>query len=221
MAEELGRIEKPEAKEFKAPRKLYVIPLIFAGIESPEEYREKSARYWMQVSEQILSQESAIGKVTRVYHESIVLGGEEGLRILERWNAESYRIVKQKVEDGAVLEVTETADLADESMDWERLLLLGFYSRKVADTVAGFFREASKNRFEHISKRIAETLKEGDVALLFMREGHAVQYPPDTDVFSVAPPALDEIHRWLRERAQRREEEEEHDHEHEHEEQEH
>jgi len=27
-----------------------------------------------------------------------------------------------------------------------------------------------------------------------------VQFPPDIEVFSVAPPVLDEIHRWLRDR---------------------
>jgi hypothetical protein len=41
--------------------------------------------------------------------------------------------------------------------------------------------------------------------LLFIREGHLVQFPPDIDVFSVAPPALDEIHRWARDRAAKRE----------------
>jgi hypothetical protein len=41
------------------------------------------------------------------------------------------------------------------------------------------------------------------VALLFIREGHMVQFARDIEVFSVAPPALDEIHRWLRETSSR------------------
>ena len=32
-----------------------------------------------------------------------------------------------------------------------------------------------------------------------MRENHQVQIPADIQVFYVAPPALDEIKRWLRE----------------------
>jgi len=36
-----------------------------------------------------------------------------------------------------------------------------------------------------------------------------VQFARDIEVFSVAPPALDEIHRWLRERAKQREEQSE------------
>jgi hypothetical protein len=32
-----------------------------------------------------------------------------------------------------------------------------------------------------------------------------VQFPQDIEVFSVAPPALDEIHRWLRDRTSAKE----------------
>jgi len=35
-----------------------------------------------------------------------------------------------------------------------------------------------------------------------MREGHQVNFPPDIQLFYVAPPALDELKRWLREREQ-------------------
>ena len=42
-----------------------------------------------------------------------------------------------------------------------------------------------------------------------MRENHQVQFPPDVQVFYVAPPALDEIRRWLREREAKPEEEKE------------
>lgn len=75
---------------------------------------------------------------------------------------------------------------------------MGFISQKVAKMVSDFFMEASKKRYEHIAKRIDETLQDDEVAVLFIREGHRVQFPPDIEVFSVAPPALDDIHRWLR-----------------------
>ncbi len=75
---------------------------------------------------------------------------------------------------------------------------MGFISEKVAQMVSDFFTEATKKRYEHIAKRIDETFKEKEVALLFIREGHRIQFPPDIEVFSVFPPALDDIHRWLR-----------------------
>jgi hypothetical protein len=198
MAEELGRIERPSSDTFRAGRKLYVVPLIFAGEEAPQDFKDRCAGYWRQVDEQVAAQEAKVGNITRIYHESIALSGEEGLKVVERWNQGSHGIVKRLVERGAVLEATELADLADECMDWERCLLLGFFSRKAADTVAEHYRVAAKARWEYISRRMDETLKQGEVGVLFIREGHAVQYPQDLDVFMVAPPALDEIHRWLR-----------------------
>ena len=83
-------------------------------------------------------------------------------------------------------------------MDWERHLLMGFISDKVARQVADFFNETSVKRYEHIAMRIAETFKSNEVALLFIREGHRVQFPPDIEVFSIFPPALNDIQRWMR-----------------------
>jgi len=71
----------------------------------------------------------------------------------------------------------------------------------VAQVISDFFTESMKKRYEHIAKIIDETLKEDEAALLFIREGHRVQFPSDIEVFSVAPPALDDIHRWLRDRS--------------------
>ena len=51
-----------------------------------------------------------------------------------------------------------------------------------------------------MAHQIDDALKSGDAGILFLREGHQVQFPPDIRVFYIAPPALDEIKRWLRER---------------------
>jgi len=199
MAEQLGKIEKPEARDFRSKRKLYLVPLIFSGEKAPAEYTEKFNLYWAQVGEYVANLEAKIGKVSHIYHESIALGGEDGLKVLERLNPSSYRIAREKCQSGAVLEATEDRDLAEENMDWERFLLIGFFSQKVAKTVSDFYEETSRKRYEYIARRIDETLKNDEAGLLFIREGHLVQFPRDIEVFSVAPPALDEIHRWQRE----------------------
>ena len=200
MAEELGKIEKPEVEHFKGERKLYVIPLLFAGKDSPPEYLEKFELYWQEVGDHIARQEAKIGRVNRIYHESITLGGEEALEIMEKINPSACRIAREKCQNEAIFEATELVELADEALDWERCLLMGFLSRKVAETVAQFYNEASRRRYEYIARRIDETLGANEVAILFIREGHMVQFPGDIEVFSVAPPVLDEIRRWLRDR---------------------
>ena len=77
---------------------------------------------------------------------------------------------------------------------------MGFISQKVAKTVSEFYLEALRKRYEYIAKRIDDTLKANKAGVLFIREGHMVQFPQDVEVFSVAPPALDEIQRWQRNR---------------------
>jgi phosphopantetheine adenylyltransferase len=104
---------------------------------------------------------------------------------------------------GARLESVEDRELIEEAMDWERHLMVGFISEKVARTVSQLFAEASKRRYEYVTKRIKESLSDDDVAMLVIREGHAIQFPTDVEVFMVAPPALDDIRRWLRDRQEK------------------
>ncbi len=200
MAQELGKIDKPEADNFKQGRKLLLVPLIYLYKDAPSEYTEKYELYWKQVAEHIVNLEAKIGTISRVYHESISLGGDDGLKIMEKLNPKSHQIARQKCQDGATLEAIEDRELAEEAIDWERCLFIGFLSDKVARKVSELYIEASRKRYEHISKKIDETLTAGETAMLFIREGHLVQFSQDIEVFSVAPPALDEIHRWLRER---------------------
>ncbi len=201
MAEKLAKIQKPRAEHFKGERKLYLVPLLFAGEDAPTEYMEKFSLYWQHVGEHIANQESKIGKVNRVYHESIALGGDDGLEVMEKLSPLSCQIAREKCQNGAILEATELAELAYECMDWERCLLTGFLTQKAAKVVSAFYRKSSRKRYQHIARRIDETLKANEVAILFIREGHMVQFPRDIKVFSVAPPVLDEIHRWLRDRS--------------------
>jgi hypothetical protein len=49
----------------------------------------------------------------------------------------------------------------------------------------------------HIGAQISNTLKDGEAGILFISEGHRVQFPADMQVFFVAPPALDALRRWL------------------------
>jgi hypothetical protein len=203
MAEELGKIERLDAERFRGKKKLYIVPLLFSWQGSPPEYVEKCNLYWQQVREHVGNLESRIGNVRIVYHESVTAGGEQGLTILEKLDPLSYQLVREKCLMGARLEVVERRDLIEEAMDWERHLIMGFISNKVAAMVSQFYAEASKKRYEHIAERIKETLGDDDVAMMVIREGHQVQFPADIEVFIVAPPALNEVNRWLRERQEK------------------
>jgi hypothetical protein len=199
MSEQLGRIERPQAERFRHRKKLYLVPLIYSGDDAPDEYKERHSRYWGQVAEQLHNLASKIGIVKRIYHESIYQVGEDGMKAVERLNPSSYLIAKTQCDHGAIFEPLEEKELLEDMMDWQRCLMLGFMSEKVGRRVFEFYHEAAKKRDEALARKIGETLKDDEAGVLFIREGHTVQFPPDIEVFSVFPPALDEIHRWQRE----------------------
>jgi hypothetical protein len=200
MAQELGKIEKPSAEEYRAARKLFFVPLLFTPRQLEGELFEKVFKYWDQVESQLSNLELKLGIVKKVYHELVPVGGEEGSKIIEELNSTSYGIVKARVDKGAQLEPLEDADLLTESMDWTKCLAIGLQNQKVFDKVYEAYLQAQTKRNEHIAKMINDTLKEGEVGILLMREGHQVQFPADIEVFYVSPPGLDDIKRWLRTR---------------------
>jgi len=200
MSQDLGKIEKPSVEEYRAARKLFFVPLLFTPRDIQGELFEKVFRYWDQVDAQLTSLELKLGISKKVYHELVPTGGEEGSKIIEELNSTSYGIVKARLDKGAQLEPLEDADLLTESMDWTRCLAVGLQNAKVFDKVYESYIQAQKKRNEHIAKMINDTLKESEVGILLMREGHQVQFPADIEVFYVSPPGLDEIKRWLRTR---------------------
>ncbi|MGB9802547.1 hypothetical protein [Desulfofundulus sp.] len=199
MSEMLGRIEKPSVANFQGGRKIYLVPLIYTPREIPEDLSVKVNAYWQQVEQQLNGLEHKMGPIKKIYHESLAVSGETGLSIIEKFHERSYRIIKEKCDRGASLEATEDMELFTESMDWGNCLPV-VMSQKTFDIISKFYREASEKRFAHISRRIDESLRDGEAGLLFIREDHGIQLPADIHVFYVAPPALDDIHRWFREK---------------------
>jgi hypothetical protein len=122
-------------------------------------------------------------------------------KALERLDPSGYQVARTECENGAVFETVEDEELFAEVMDWQRCLMLGFMSDNVASRVSEFYVEAAKKRNGFIANKINETLKDDEAGLLFIREEHSVQFPNDVEVFSIFPPALDEIHRWYRDQA--------------------
>ena len=198
MPEELGKIQRPDAEEFRGERKLLLVPLLFSGDESPAAYIEKLNRYWEQVLKQLNDLEAKLGKVVRIYHEMVAAGGEEGCAIVKDLNQQSYEIVTKLMENGGQLEPLESADLLTELMDWSRCLAVGLQNENVFKQVYEAYVAINRQRNEYLAGRISETMMSDEVGVLLMREGHQVQFPADIQVFYVAPPTLDEIKRWLR-----------------------
>jgi len=83
-------------------------------------------------------------------------------------------------------------------MDWSRCLSLGLQSQEVFSKIYESYNEVHTRRNDFVSRKIQDTLQENESAMLIMAEGHHVQFPSDVKIFYIAPPALDEIKRWVR-----------------------
>jgi len=202
LSEVLGKIEKPAIDEFKGKRKLYLVPIVFAGKDLPQEYLDKVAEYWQQAGEQMDSLEKKMGKIKKIYHESISRDSQDNLTILEKINEKGYPLVKGKLDQGAELQVTEDMELFLQNLDWANCLRV-VMNRFVFEKVLEYYKDTVVKRFACIAEKINETLQDDETGALFISEGHTVQFPPDIQIFNISPPALDDIHRWLREESEK------------------
>lgn len=199
MAEELGKIQKPSVEDFKKGRKLIFVPVIYPAEGLPKEYLQRLNLYWEQVEKHITDLTSKLGPVGAIYHELVAVPGKEGAKSLKDLNNRGYKIVKACIDKKARLEGLEDADSLTEFLDWNRCLMIGLQNPRVISRIYESYAEANKKRNEAMAKKIDASLKKDEIGIVMMREGHQVQFPTDVQVFYVAPPALDDIKRWLRE----------------------
>lgn len=197
MTQEIGRINRPSAAQYQGKRKLMLVPLVNGPQTDDEEAVAIAAKYWDQVGVQLEALEASLGGLHHIYHENLAEGSEEGLKFLEMMGQPSHSLVQAKCQAGVSLEATESMDLLMEVMDLQRCLTLPLASPKVGNQLSEWFTECNRSRYEFISNQIDTTLGEDETGLLFINERHQVQFPGDVEVFYVAPPALDELRRWI------------------------
>ena len=197
MAQELGRITRPSASQYKGRRKLLLVPLLYAQAAESKDVLVILQTYWDEMQTQVASLQSALGGLNHIYHESLTQGGDDGLKQLEARDQRSHGFVQTKCGEGATLEATESADLLAETLDLQRCLMMPLGSEKVVLQLQEWFASSNRERYEHIAQQIDGTLGPDQVGLLLISERHQVQFPQDIEVFYVSPPALDEFHRWL------------------------
>ncbi|MCL2141101.1 MAG: hypothetical protein FWH42_05525 [Dehalococcoidia bacterium] len=202
MSEILGKIDKPEAAQFKNGRKLFLVPLVVIPPNDSTSLTTLAAKYWEETQEQLSNLETKLSPIKRVYHE--FLPSNEGIKRLDSMHIGSYRIVDSLSQQGALVEEIEDHALLGEFLDWNLCLSIRLQNAKVISKILESFQEVQAQRNSHIIKRIDETLQSDECAVFFIREEHHLQYPSDIQLFYVAPPALDTFKRELRKQQEER-----------------
>ena len=196
----MSQMAKPDAGQYAARRKLFLVPIYPFPADAPDEAARLLTRYWSEVRDQIQGLERSLGGVAHVFHEGVYAEGDEGMAIVEGMNPHGGSFAQALRHGGARLHATEDRALVMEHSDWQRCLSIGLMSERVMGLAMAGVQEAAQSRFEHIARRVDEGLGEGEVGALFISEGHRVQFAGDIQVFFVAPPAQDALKRWIEER---------------------
>jgi hypothetical protein len=203
LAQKLGEIKKPNVREFSDVRKLFCLPLIPEPKDKnlDKDLKNSIEEFWKQACSQIEDLEK-IGKIKHVFFESIIQNGEQGLETIKQISLQSYGIIKQKIDHGAKLEVTENKETLDEYLDWSICLSVIQKSQKVFNKVLEFHKDVTNRRNQEIAKTIDKTLKKNEPGLLVMTDENRLQIqsnlPTDIQVFLIHPPALNDVMRWFR-----------------------
>ncbi len=197
MSQELGRIDRPAADQYAGRRKLLLVPLVYSPQANDQEGAAALQNYWEQMQTQVAALENALGSLQCVYHESVTVGGAEGLEHLRAGDQRSHAFVAAKCEAGAALEATEDLEVLLETLDLQRCMMMPLASPTVASRLQEWHAESNRRRYDHIASVIDNTLGDDALGLLMISERHQVQFPADVEVFYVSPPALDEFRRWL------------------------
>ena len=157
MTQELGRINRPSAAQYQGLRKLLLVPLVY-GPSDDQEGAAVLQNYWEQVQTQVAALETALGSLQHIYHESLTVGGDEGLEQLGATDQRSHRFIRDKCEAGAALEATEDLDALLETLDLQRCMMIPLASPAVAARLQEWYAESNRRRYEHIASRIDGTL---------------------------------------------------------------
>ena len=139
----------------------------------------------------------SLGIVKHIFHETLSVGGHEGLEQLKNMNSKTYSFVQEQWESGAEIHVTEDLVSLTEMIDLQRIANIPFSSEGVRSKIESWYSEVAEKRFSAIKESIDSKIKSNEIGLLLMSENHNIEFPEDIEVIHVSPPALHDFRRWL------------------------
>ena len=189
----LGSTGKTDPSRFDGKKKLLLVPLIPVFPEMEEDMSDLLDRFWTEISSQIGNIESALGTVKHIFHEMIHEEDYDGVNILSQIYPRSANFCKEYITSGAKLQALEDPETWMELTDWQRCLSIGLISSKVYEIAAKGYQEISAKRTSQLPKTINNLMNDDELGMLFISEGHSVQFPSDMQIFYVSPPSATDL----------------------------
>ncbi|MCS7215607.1 MAG: hypothetical protein RMI30_01380 [Thermodesulfovibrio sp.] len=197
---ELGKINRLTMDEFKGERRLFCVPNIFVVDEEDEKLKDLIEKYWKEALFHVEKLEK-LGFVTKIFVETIFVEGQEAIDVIRETNPYLYPFIEKKVSEGAVIVGLEDPEIFGQYIDWANCLRV-VKTITVMQKVFDYFSHINQRRIEEIGNKISESLKEGESAILILRDQDRVKLslPKDIDIFLVIPSLYDDLLRYLRDK---------------------
>lgn len=197
---ELGKIQRLNIEAFKGKRRLFCIPNILVPNDQDELLKNLIEKYWQEALSHIEKLEK-LGFVTKIFVETIFIEGQEAVDVIRETNPYLYILVERKTSEGAVVLGIENPETFEAFIDWGNCLRI-VKSINVMEQIYNFFNEISERRILEISAKVNDSLKEGESAILILRDQDRlkISLPKDIDIFLVVPSVYDDILKYLRDK---------------------
>ncbi len=197
----LGKISKPDAKNYLKSKKLFVINIIgdipISDAAKKKEFKKMVEKYWIQVRSQLEQLSAKLGEIGSIFHEYVSDDGELGLTSLERLDKHSYEIAKKLFENGSHLFALEDAELLKEVEDWQKCMMVGLSSKNTYMKVFEEFKRSADKRDQFMAERLNKLLKPNDTGVIFVSNSKQFKFPKDAEPFFINPPALNDIQNMM------------------------
>jgi len=164
-------------------RRLIVVPRMYTeeemilatGGEISEEVKAEIERFWLNLEEKL----SKFGRIHKIYRDMVTADGDGGAEQLSAMDPHNFRVVKSLMEKGAKLVGTEDPLLIREAEAWVGVMAWG------SPSALELFRDNLRDRNRYIADRIEETLKPGEVGVLFIDPSRDVVLPKGLEVIRI------------------------------------
>ena len=157
MTTPLSQMPKPAVDQFEGGKKLFLIPQ--SRPASRTRLRtglELLSRYWSEVRDSIANLERSLGPVSKIYHELIYTGDDDGLQQIEMMNPNGGPFIRAMCQSTAALHALEDTELVLENTDWQRMLSIGPASQKVLTAALDGYQSTLEARYTSIAERISD-----------------------------------------------------------------
>ncbi|MBC8414094.1 MAG: hypothetical protein ISR96_05715 [Nitrospira sp.] len=182
-----------------AKKTIYFVRNLYLPQNATDKYKELFYHYWDEV-EQHISELEKKHKVARIFCESIYMPWEDAMKVLSSMNPKLQQLMQKRIDSGAIFQPLEDQEIFGTYVDWNNCMML-VRTASVYEKIFEFFNEAVKKRAKQIKTLLQAEIKDGEAALIVMRESDLdeIKLGSEFQMVQISTPAYDALLKFIEE----------------------